>query len=95
MAEFNIDGLTYTDKLPHSRIERILYAILKKQGGGGGGDESLVIDDPTDLGNGLKISGNSITIDATNSMDPNSSKPITSNAVYEQLEKADILLARI
>lgn len=32
MSSYTIDGLTYTDKLPHSRVEDILYRILDKQG---------------------------------------------------------------
>lgn len=95
MAEFNIDGLTFTDKLPHSRIERILYQILKKQSGGGGDDDTLVVDDPSDLGNGLAAKDNKIVIDAVTDMDSSSSKPITSGAVFKQLDMANTILTRI
>lgn len=39
MAEYNIDGLIYEDKLPHSRAERTLIEILENGGGGGGSSE--------------------------------------------------------
>lgn len=94
MASFNIDGLKYTDKLPHSRIEKILYEILKKQGGGGEGDADLVVDDPSDVGNGLMISNNKLTVNAVNSMD-DSNLPITAGAVYNQLVLAGDVMARI
>ena len=94
-STYVIDGLTYTDKLPHSRIERILYKILNKiGGGGGGGGETLVVDDPSDLGNGLSLSGNAITVHATNTMN-DSSLPITSGAVHDQINLADTALGRI
>lgn len=92
MATFIIDGLKYTDKLPHSRIEKILYEILKNQGGGEGVD--LVVDDPSDVGNGLMISNNKIAVDAVNTMD-DSSSPITAGAVYNQLVLAGDVMARI
>lgn len=96
MAKFVIDGLTYTDKLPHSRLERILYQILKKEGGGGGDDDvDLVVDGPEDLGNGLLLVGNTITLNVSDKMSTNEKLPITSNAVYEQLEIADTILQRI
>lgn len=31
---FNVDGIEYKDKLPHSRVEKILYDILEEEGGG-------------------------------------------------------------
>lgn len=92
MATFNIDGLKYTDKLPHSRIEKILYEILKNQGGGGGAD--LIVDDPSDVGNGLMISNNKIAVNAVNTMD-DSGSPITAGAVYNQLVLAGDVMARI
>lgn len=96
MAKFTIDGLTYTDKLPHSRIERILYDILKKEGGGGGGDDdALVIDGPEDLGNGLKLADDKISLDISNKVDLNVNTPVTSNAVYEQLEVVDTIMQKI
>lgn len=98
MAKFTIDGLRYTDKLPHSRIERILYDILKKEGGGGGGGDdpdALVVDGPEDLGNGLKLADNKIFLDISNTVDLNVKTPITSNAVYEQLEVVDTIMQRI
>ena len=95
MATFNIDGLLYTDKLPHSRIERILYAILKKQGSGGGGDDvDLVVDDPSDVGDGLAISDNKLKVNATSIM-VDSSDLITSGAVYDQIEMAETILSHI
>lgn len=45
MATFNIDGLVYTDKLPHSRVERLLYSILKNGGGGGGSTNATLLND--------------------------------------------------
>ena len=93
--KFNIDGLVYTDKLPHSRIERILYAILKKQGSGGGGsDADLVVDDPSDVGDGLTISNNKLSLRVVTSMDE-SNDLISSGAVYNQLEVAETIMARI
>lgn len=91
MAKFNIDGLIYTDKLPHSRIERILYSILKKEGGGG--DEP---SEDVEIGFGLKVvGGNTLALDTVDEMDTASKKPITSNAIYKELEKADAIMARI
>lgn len=86
MSVFNIDGLTYTDELPHSRIERILYKILKKEGGGGG---------DYNIGNGLKIVGNKLVLDTSDNADTSSNKPITSNAVYNELEKTDTIMSGI
>lgn len=88
MAVFNVDGLEYTDKLPHSRVERILYKILAKQSGGGGSD------DP-DIGYGLTIVGNTIRLDTIDDMSQTSNKPITSNAVATQIEKAETIMSRI
>lgn len=85
MAIFNVDGIVYTDKLPHSRIEYLQYAILKKEEGGGG--STLVVDDPSDVGDGLYVASNTININVTNTMD-DSRTPITSGAVYNQLEAA-------
>lgn len=94
MVSFNIDGLTYTDKLPHSRIERILYAILKKEGSGGDDTADLVIDGPEDLGNGLKLLANAITLDVNETL-VDDNKPLTSGAVYNELEKANTILSTI
>lgn len=98
MATFNIDGLTYTEKLPHSRVERLLYLIHEKQkGGGGGGDDPKHIDvlSPTNVGNGLTVSGDSIVIDAIEDVTSSSKKPLTSDAVYRKLEQAGEIMGRI
>ena len=94
MASFNIDGLTYTDKLPHSRIERILYSILKKQGGGQT-EDSLVVDDPTDVGNGLSIIGNKLSVTPLSTISSTSTLPITSDAMYTQINNIDTIMSRI
>lgn len=92
MSPIIFDRLTYTDKIPRSRIERLLYEILKKQGGGGG--TSIVVDDPSDVGNGLKIQNETIVIDAEDTV-TDSNKPITSGAIKNQLDMIDIIMSNI
>lgn len=87
MAVFNIDGLTYTDKLPHSRIERLLYQILKKQEGGDVKPESI--------GYGLSVSGNTLYLDTTDDPNDSPNRPMSSHGVYHQLDLADTIMAGI
>ena len=89
-----IDGLTYTDKLPHSRIERLLYEILKRQEGGGVG-KTIVVDDPSDVGDGLQVQGNFLTIDADTTVTLDSYMPVTSGAVADQLNIVDEIMTMI
>lgn len=87
-----LDGLAYTEKVPHSRIEKLLYDILNG-GGGGGGD--IVVDDPSDVGNGLMVSNDTLKINASNDVMDDNELPVTSGAVQHQLSLVDIIMGRI
>lgn len=52
MAKYTIDGLTYTEGLPHSRAERTLIKILNKDGGDHESDDDHNENDDDDSGNG-------------------------------------------
>lgn len=91
MSSYYIDGIKYTDKLPHSRIEKIMYSILKKKEG----DVDLVVDGPEDLGKNLMLVDNAITVNPINQVISTSSDAVTSHAVWEQLEMANAIMATI
>lgn len=94
MSTFIFDRLTYTIKTPHSRIEKFIYDIINKQSGGGGGSV-IIVDDPSDVGTGLQVNGNYLTIDAEDTIKEDSEKPVTSGAIKEQMDVVEEIMSRI
>lgn len=50
MSEYNINGITYEDGTPHSRIEKQLIEILSKMNGNNSSNDNN--NDPNDDQNG-------------------------------------------
>ena len=48
-----------------------------------------------DIGNGLKLEGNTLSVDTAPEVEEDNTKPVTSGAVYVQLGNVEILLANI
>lgn len=92
MAKYTIDGLTYTDRLPHSRVERILFKILDNEGGY---EPDLVVDDPSKIGSGLELVDDTIIVSPVNTVLYDNSNLISSHAVWEQLQLAGTIMATI
>lgn len=47
------------------------------------------------IGDGLKLEGNVLSVDTSNDVDDNNTKPITSAAVYETVGNIEVLLGTI
>ena len=77
-------------KPPHSRIEYIIFKIIDEQD-----SKILIIDDPSDLGTGLKVDDDTIMIDADTTLNQDSNKPITSGAINDQMDIVEDIMSRI
>ena len=85
---YTICGLFYNDS-PKSRIEKLLIDIYNKESGGGGGESDL------DIGRGLKVMNGVLSVNSTSVIETGNDLPAQSNGVYQQIEKADMILQRI
>ena len=45
------------------------------------------------IGNGLKLDGNTLSVDTTNAVEKDNTKPVTSAAVYTEIGNIEALLA--
>ena len=84
---YDICGLTYNDR-PKSRVEKLLIDIIN------GG----IHPTPSEItiGNGLKVVGNTLQIDTTDTFDSATGrKPFSTQGLAYQLEKAETVMDRI
>lgn len=88
MKGYTICGLFYNEN-PKSRIEKILLDIYNK---GGGGDDP---ESDLDIGRGLKVMNGVLSVNSTSVIETGNDLPAQSNGVYQQIEKADMILQRI
>ena len=90
------DGFSPTIEVKAETASEYILTITDKQGsfdtpnlkGSGGGM-------PYIIGDGLKLEGDTISVDTATEVEEDNTKPVTSGAVYVQLGNVEILLSNI
>ncbi len=89
MSTYEMDGIVYNER-PKSRVEKLLIDIYNKITGGGGGGEIDV-----NIGNGIKVVGNTLMMDTTSTIETGNIKPASSDGLQKQFDKAEMILNRV